>query len=759
MIARATRRMLTLTAALLSIGAPFLAAPQAIDTGDAPSGAMLLRYDSSTGGGDTVDFGTDELTISAWITTTTGGPILSKAPSRGPWVPGGKVFYVAADGALVFDVGWVGEVRAEVPLTDGLLHHVAMTRDAAGRTMLFVDGKPRAEGVLPGERDAWEHGLWPGECTDDFPVPAVFTGGLEGIRLYGRVLDAAELELLFTDHVTDDPYQEPSAELAAYWTVDHLAWLEVRIPAVVKEAVAEIDYLDATADGTDVRLQPARDAVAALEKAALAELEAARAADKAATEAAGTAAPGEPAPKKDMTERDAAVGRAVGLLAEIAAVETILPLRLPAGPRGEGKFGAFYAKLRYQRAWDERWPVGEHPDVVVRFDRFADRFVFWRGTSFIPCWVNDRDVWFTNEFLERRGGSNDTEGCCEPMSDKQCRFSHVRILESNDARVVVHWRYSPVDVEYRQPFVDEDTGWGDWVDEYYTIYPDGVGVRAATIHSSAPAEWTEWQEAIVLNQPGTSPEDNIETAAVSLANLAGESHTYGWTEDGGPAFDAHPSDACIQVVHLKGERSPFTIVDPDGASITSYRGHAPGHRFHFWNHWPVAQEKSWTTVATTEALPSHTSLSHMEWKDHRTEGDARTKVLLHGMTVGGAGDLVSLARSWLHAPVLLPDGPLTGGAYDRAERAYVLDYDATSERTRSFLLLQATSASPSLDPAFVLRGWGDAPVTLEVGGVEVPRGDSFRYGYRTTETGTDLVVWIELRKAETVMLSLVRGSE
>ncbi|RKY09018.1 MAG: hypothetical protein DRP65_08330 [Planctomycetota bacterium] len=69
-----------------------------------------------------------------------------------------------------------------------------------------------------------------------------------------------------------------------------------------------------------------------------------------------------------------------------------------------------------------------HADVVVRFDTGDHKFVFRRGTSYIPCWVTDTEIWYTNEFIERRGyHSPNTKGCCEPMSDKQCRYSHVRI--------------------------------------------------------------------------------------------------------------------------------------------------------------------------------------------------------------------------------------------------------------------------------------------------------------------------------------------
>ena len=126
---------------------------------------------------------------------------------------------------------------------------------------------------------------------------------------------------------------------------------------------------------------------------------------------------------------------AVVLLSIATAGQSADVPKLPSGPLGSGSFGAMYTQLKFTPEWDAPWRVSDHPDVVVRFDDGGHRFVFWRGTSFIPCWVNDRGVWYTNEFVERRGHhSPNTDGCVEPMSDKQCRFSHVRVIESNDAR-------------------------------------------------------------------------------------------------------------------------------------------------------------------------------------------------------------------------------------------------------------------------------------------------------------------------------------
>jgi hypothetical protein len=57
-------------------------------------------------------------------------------------------------------------------------------------------------------------------------------------------------------------------------------------------------------------------------------------------------------------------------------------------------------------------------------------------------------------------------GSAEPMSDKQCRYSQVRILESSAARAVVHWGYAPIGVGYRPAYPDPLValvvkGWGD----------------------------------------------------------------------------------------------------------------------------------------------------------------------------------------------------------------------------------------------------------------------------------------------------------
>ena len=99
---------------------------------------------------------------------------------------------------------------------------------------------------------------------------------------------------------------------------------------------------------------------------------------------------------------------------------TLPERRLPSGPPGKGRFGAYYTRLNYYDAWDRRWRVGDHPDIVVRFDNEAYRFVFWRGTNYVPCWATENGIWYTNEFNETWG--HGSVGCIQPSRSIRMNF-------------------------------------------------------------------------------------------------------------------------------------------------------------------------------------------------------------------------------------------------------------------------------------------------------------------------------------------------
>ena len=418
--------------------------------------------------------------------------------------------------------------------------------------------------------------------------------------------------------------------------------------------------------------------------------------------------------------------------------------QLPSGPPGAGPFGAIYATLKYDEMWDAPRRVGPDSDVVVRFDDAPVRFVSWQGTNYIPAWITENGKWYTDEFVETYGKENCPAGeDCEPMSDKQNRYAHVRILENTPARTVIHFRYGQCEVEeYLCAHPDPLTGWTDWADDYYTVYPDEVAARKSVAWSSSLTVAPEFQETIIINQPGTRPEDNIENDALTFVNMKGETHTYSWLNP--PKEITEPAGTNIQSVNLKSSWKPFQIVMPDHPLIDVYGGEKTYSLFEWYNHWPVAQVKSSGISAIAADRPSHSSLSHIQGQPYARTADSMTKIMLTGLSNRPAAELAVLARSWATPPEMTVAGSgFTVGGYDPSQRAFVLKSGA--DHGLVHLAFHATVDSPLLNPALVIEGWGEATPELTMNGKPLAWGKDARYGLVSTLVRSTLVVWLRLR--------------
>ena len=349
---------------------------------------------------------------------------------------------------------------------------------------------------------------------------------------------------------------------------------------------------------------------------------------------------------------------------------------MPSGPAGPGRFGAYYTKLKYYEEWDALWPVGPHADIVVQFDNSPIRVVFWRGIRYSPVWVTENDIWMADQSAET---GTDEEGCIEHMQDIHCRYSHVRIIENTDARIVVHWRYAPVGSRNYLWIRNEKTGWAFWVDEYYTFYPDGVGMRKMVWRRSSEGDnyppWIQKQETIVLCHPGQRPEDVINLDFITFANFRGESFTYSWGEKLRTQRGAVPPDAYIQLVNLKSIAKPFIIFEP--GSTKGYIGGNPGlfSIFSTCNHWPVAQISS----DGRDALQPDRASSFLGTSTRPVIHDGPDQTFwvswMYGMTEGSAAALAPLGKSWAQPPELKVKGQdFENRGYDFSQRAYVLKY-------------------------------------------------------------------------------------
>jgi|Deesub1362A_J573_1020465.scaffolds.fasta_scaffold00427_14 hypothetical protein len=435
-----------------------------------------------------------------------------------------------------------------------------------------------------------------------------------------------------------------------------------------------------------------------------------------------------------------------------------LPPRLmPSGPPGPGRFGAYYCQLKYYDEWDALWPVGPHPDVVVRFDNSAAKVVFWRGTRYSPVWVTDNGLWMADQSVEAWGvGEEDKEGCFEHMQDRHCRYSHVRIIENNAARVVVHWRYAPVSSHNHLWKENEKTGWACWVDEYYFIYPDVMGVRKVSWKKGSLGKPRQFQETLPLLQPGQRQKDVINADFAYVGNMGGESKTFSFIENPQVTDKWEPHNFNMQIINLKSKSKPFIIFEPGGQMYIFNKDIKELSGGRACDHWPVGQMPC--DGRTTQAFdrPSHfLSFPITDPPVHEKEGRCWWNGL-YGLTDKSIEELTFIAKSWLNAPriAVKGDGFVSLG-YDRSERVYKIIRKGNEAGFSLELEIKASKDSPIYNPALIILNWGEAQPELKIDGRLIPQGKKFRYGYRYRLEDTDLIIWLQLESVSPQILQLI----
>jgi hypothetical protein len=409
-------------------------------------------------------------------------------------------------------------------------------------------------------------------------------------------------------------------------------------------------------------------------------------------------------------------------------------------PSTNGEFKAIYTHLPYYETWENMFRFGKYADVVVGFDEVPIKYVFWRGVSYIPMMVNESGQWFTNQFDET-GFTKEAPGDCEPMSDKGCWDSHVRIIENSPARVVVNWRYRLADPSHHWANYDSATGWGDMSDWDYYIYPDGVACKVMRWYSSKPEEWHEWNEQIAVLSEGQHPEEVLKkTPVMTLVDTNGKSVNYNWNPNPPkPNFKS----SLIQQLHLTGKYDPYGIQNFNGGNI--YEGERTWYSvFPSWNHWPTAQINSSGRNASFPDRASHSSISHLNWPlydEKNGKAAYQEKLLMEGMTDQPADSLVDLARSWLNAPEIRNISGGTSDGYNAAHRAYRFSLNNSSLEFQ----IAATSKSPIHNLCFEIKNWNSktAKADLKINGDPVKQGPDFRQGVVIDTDGTyTLLIWV-----------------
>jgi hypothetical protein len=186
-------------------------------------------------------------------------------------------------------------------------------------------------------------------------------------------------------------------------------------------------------------------------------------------------------------------------LPTFGAIETKLRYDAPISVRDA--MSGQLSSMDYQKAWNLKLN-----DVVVALPN-GSRFVFWRGSSYIPFWAGLHNTGFSYEWAETTPPPDGFVDSVEPLMDKELRYGRVEIVESTPSRIHVRWTYQSTDFMYKV--------WGDAATEDFYFYPDGFGTRTLTLKSVPGADY-ELSEFIVLTPQSAYP---LEVLPKNLAEM------------------------------------------------------------------------------------------------------------------------------------------------------------------------------------------------------------------------------------------------
>jgi hypothetical protein len=309
-----------------------------------------------------------------------------------------------------------------------------------------------------------------------------------------------------------------------------------------------------------------------------------------------------------------------------------IPVMLVRDPPRRPRFGATYESLRYDAPISVREPgtgkfssmryedgwKSDVRDVVVWLPN-GGRFVFWRGSSFIPFWAGIHNTAACYEWAEIISQPRGAVDCVEPLMDKELRYGRVEIVESTPARVHVRWRYQSTDFEYKV--------WGDEAVEDYYFYPDGFGTRVVNLKADPKNDY-ELSEFIMITPQGAYPFEVLPDDPIDALYLDGRRHAFRFPNPtaADPALQRHDKTDVPALYRLrfgKNEALSAIYFNPGEAQL-------PGVVFapffdagqmvtpSYWgSHWPLARGNSTgrTIDDRIQFTPTHNSV--MSWAGKR----------------------------------------------------------------------------------------------------------------------------------------------
>ena len=358
------------------------------------------------------------------------------------------------------------------------------------------------------------------------------------------------------------------------------------------------------------------------------------------------------------------------------AVATKLRYDLPISVRHEdGQF----TSLEYSKGWDEK-----RNDVIVCLPG-GGRFVFWRGSCYVPFWAGRHNTGLSYEWAETKPPADGFKDCVEPLMDKELRYGRVEIIESTPSRVHVRWTYQSCDFNYKV--------WGDAATEDFYFYPDGFGTRVLTLQSALDSDY-ELSEFIILTPPGAYPFEVLPSKLVEVLFLDGEKREIEFPYDGarqGLKLKSRDLTALYRVHLHRDEQETAIYYHPTERQLPPvvFGGFTDQGQVvtpcYWGSHWPLGRGQT-TGGAIDNRIhltPSHNSV--MSWASQRP-APLRESRLTTLDTLGRVKPMQRQTWSWLIGMTAASD-------------------DHVRDRAKSFSTppsLQLTGASLAPEP-FVLE--------------------------------------------------------
>ena len=408
-------------------------------------------------------------------------------------------------------------------------------------------------------------------------------------------------------------------------------------------------------------------------------------------------------------------------------------------------FGAVATKLRYDAPISIRredgtfgsldYAKGWRPDLgdVVVFLPSGSRFVFWRGSCYVPFWASRRNTGLSYEWAETRPPADGFKDCVEPLMDKELRYGRVEIIQSTPSRVHVRWTYQSCDFNYKV--------WGDSAQEDFYFYPDGFGTRVLSLQSALDSDY-ELSEFIILTAQDVYPFSALPTNIVDILFLDGEKRAIHFPYDAskqGAMMRSRDQPAVYRVRLHKDESAAAVYFHPEDRKLPPlvYGPFMDAGRVvtpcYWGSHWPLARGQT-TGGAINDrihATPAHNSV--MTWAMQRppplretrlqtldTLGRSKTMqrqtwAWLIGFTDADDARLLEWARSFSAPPGLR----LTGAGLE--SESYALERRAIRIRAEAPSI--AITLQPSgvcVNPVFEIRNAPQRLARVVLDGATLP---------------------------------------